>query len=209
MKPIVIVNLKTYNQGKKVIDLVRKISKVDKGVILGVQSVDLSEVVKVVKNPVYVQHVDFEEVGRNTGFVLPEAVKSRGAEGVFLNHSEHKLSFGVLKKSVERCREVKLKTAVFAGSLSEAKKIKKLKPDYLIIEPPKLVAGNVSVSEAKPELIERISKRLGYDFIVGAGIKSNNDLVIAMKLGAKGIAVSSAITKAKNPEKILREMISR
>ena len=35
----------------------------------------------------------------------------------------------------------------------------------------------------------------------------NEDVKIAMKLGASGIAVSSAITKAKNPAKKLRELI--
>ncbi len=206
-KPVIIINLKTYQQGKKVLELVRKIEKVDKKIIIGVQATDVFGVSRKVKNPVYVEHVDYQEVGRNTGFVLPEAVKANGAKGVFLNHSEHKLSYEVIKKTSKRCREVGLKVLIFAGSLNEAIKIKKLKPDYLVYEPPELVGGNVSVSKAKPELIKNISKKLKYDFIVGAGIKTNEDLDIAMKLGAKGIALSSGITKSKNPEKNLRELI--
>lgn len=207
MKPIVIVNLKTYKQGKAVLKLAKEISKVDRKIVMGVQATDILEVVKVSNNPVYVQHVDYQEVGRNTGYVLPEAVKADGAKGVFLNHSEHRLRIDVIKKTVKRCKILKLKTAIFAKDLKQAKEIKKLKPDYLIIEPPELVAGKVSVSKAKPKLIEEIGKKLKYAFVVGAGIKTNEDLKIAMKLGARGIAISSGIVKARNPAKVLRKLI--
>lgn len=207
MRPVIIVNLKTYRQGAAVLKLVGQISKVDKKIIIGVQASDISEVVGKVKNPVYAQHVDPQEVGRNTGYVLPEAVKVDGAMGVFLNHSEHRLRLNVIKKTVKRCKALKLKTAIFAKDLAQAREIKKLKPDYLIIEPPELVGGKVSVSKAKPRLIEEIGKKLKYDFIVGAGIKTNEDLRIAMKFGARGIAISSAITKAKYPMKKLKDLI--
>lgn len=207
MKPIIIVNLKTYKQGKAVLKLAKEISKVDRKIVMGVQATDILEVVKVSKNPVYVQHVDYQEVGKNTGYVLPEAVKADGAKGVFLNHSEHRLRIDVIKKTVKRCKTLKLKTAIFAKDLKQAKEIKKLKPDYLIIEPPELVAGKISVSKAKPKLIEEIGKKLKYAFVVGAGIKTNEDLKIAMKLGAKGIAISSGIVKARNPDKVLRKLI--
>jgi len=209
MKPIIIINLKTYQQGKKVVELAKKIESVDKKIILGVQASDVYEIRKKVKNPLYAQHVDYFEKGRNTGFILPEAVKVDGAKGVFLNHSEHRLSFDVIKKTVKRCREVGLKIGVFAGSLKEAIKIKSLKPDYLIYEPPELVAGKISVSKAKPNLIKNISKKLKYDFIVGAGIKTNEDLKIATKLGAKGIALSSAITTAREPGKVLKGLLGK
>jgi triosephosphate isomerase (TIM) len=207
MKPVVIVNLKTYQQGKDAIKIARQIAKVDKAIIIGVQATDVYETAKKVKNQVYAQHVDYFPPGRYTGFILPEAVKKDGAAGTFLNHSEHRLKLRVIKKTIKRCRDVCLETAVFAASLSEAKKIRKMKPDYLIIEPPELVAGGISVSKAKPELIETIAKKLKYPFLVGAGIKTNEDIKIAMNLGAYGIAVSSAITKAKNPAKALRGLL--
>ncbi len=207
MEPIIVINFKTYKQGKEVVKLAKKIEELDKKIIIGVQALDILKVVKAVKNPVYVQHVDYQEIGRNTGYVLPEAVKVNGAKGVFLNHSEHRLKLDVIKKTVKRCKALKLKTAIFAKDLKQAQKIKKLKPDYLIIEPPELVAGKISVSKAKPKLIEEIKKKLKYDFLVGAGIKTNEDVKAAMKLGASGIAISSAITKAKNPVKKLKELL--
>ncbi len=207
MKPIVIVNFKTYKQGRDAVDLAKQVEKVDKEILVGVQASDIYEIVRKTKLKVYSQHVDFLEKGRATGFVLPEAVKGDKAVGSFLNHSEHKLKLDVLKKTMKRCGEVGLKTVVFASSLAEALKIEKLKPDYLIIEPPELVGGKVSVSKSKPGLIEGIKKKLKMKFLVGAGIHSSEDLRIAMKLGASGIAVSSAICNAKNPEKKLRDLV--
>tara|TARA_Y100000310_G_scaffold344591_1_gene458185 strand:- start:11665 stop:12294 length:630 start_codon:yes stop_codon:yes gene_type:complete len=207
MKPTIIINLKTYKQGRQVLKLAKAIEKVDKQIIVGVQASDIAELTSKTKLQIYAQHTDFQKPGRQTGLILPEAIKADKAKGTFLNHSEHKLSPAVLKKTIQRCKKLKLKTIVFASSLSEAKKIKKLKPDYLVFEPPELVAGKISVSKAKPELIAKIAKKLKTKFIVGAGIHSHEDLTTALKLGASGIALSSAITKAKNPEKKLRKLL--
>jgi len=204
---ITIVNFKTYKQGKDVLKFAKRIEKVNKNIIIGVQASDVNEVAKKTKLRVYAQHVDYFPKGRNTGFILPEAVKADGAEGTFLNHSEHKLKFDIIKKSIQRCKQIGLKTAVFASNLEEARKIERLHPTILIVEPPELVGGKISVSTAKPELIKNISKKIKMKFLVGAGIHSREDVKIAMKLGASGIAVSSSVMTSKNPEKVLRELI--
>ncbi|MEK6926114.1 MAG: triose-phosphate isomerase [Nanoarchaeota archaeon] len=207
MKPIIIINFKTYLDGEAVIKLAKKIQKVSKDIIIGVQAIDIFSVAKTTKLKVFAEHVDPYERGRHTGFIVPEAVKKDRAKGTFLNHSEHKIPFKTLIKTVKICRKHKLKVGIFASNLKEARKIKKLKPDYLIIEPPELVAGDISVSKAKPGLIKNIAKKLKTPFIVGAGIKTSEDVKIAMSLGASGIAISSAITKSKNPEKTLRKLL--
>jgi triosephosphate isomerase len=208
-KPIIVINFKTYKQatGKNALKLAKAIESVDKKIIIGVQAPDIEAISKKTKLKVYSEHVDYFEQGRNTGFILPEDIKKNGAKGSFLNHSEHKLKFDVLKKTIKRCKKIKLKTLVFASDLKEAKKIQKLKPDYLVIEPPELVGGKISVSKSKPELIEKISKNLKMKFLVGAGIHTNKDIKKALELGAEGIAISSAITKAKNPKKVLRGLL--
>lgn len=208
MKPIVVINLKTYQQGEKALKIAKEIEKIDKKIIIGVEASDIYEISKKTKLKVYAQHVDYFEPGRNTGYIIPEAVKKDGAIGTFLNHSEHKLSYEILKKTIERCKKINLKILVFANGIKKAEKIQKLKPDYLAIEPPELVAGKKSVSKEKPELITNIKKKIKMKFLVGAGIHTNEDVKIAMKLGASGIAISSAITKAKNPEKKLRELLN-
>ncbi len=207
MKPIVVVNFKTYRQGTSAIKLAKAIEKVGRDIIIGVQASDIFEISKATKLRVFSQHVDYFTPGRNTGYVIPEAIKKDRAAGTFLNHSEHKLSYETLKKTIARCRKIKLKTLVFANNLKEAERVQKLKPDYIAIEPPELVAGKKSVSKAKPDLIKSIKKKIKMKFLVGAGIHTKEDVEIAMKLGAAGIAVSSAITKARNPAKKLKQLI--
>lgn len=209
MKSIIVINLKTYQQGEKAVKIAKEIEKVDKNIILGVQASDIYEITKKTKLKVYAQHVDYFLPGRNTGYILPEAVKKDKAVGTFLNHSEHKLTMDVIKKTIARCKKTKLKTMVFVKDIKQAKEVEKLQPDFLIYEPPELVAGNISVSSAKPEIIKNLSKKLKKTtkFLVGAGIKTREDVITSMKLGAVGIAVSSAITKAKMPGKKLKEFI--
>ena len=202
-----IINFKTYKQGKDVLKLAKVVEGIDKNIIVGVQATDVKTVSDKTKLKVYVQHVDYFKPGRDTGFILPEAVKADGAAGTFLNHSEHQISFRVLKKTMKRCRAIGLKTAVFASSLKEMKKIEKLNPSYLIFEPSELVAGKVSVSSAKPEIIKKISKSIKMKFLVGAGIHSRKDVEVALKLGASGIAVASSITKSKNPAREIRKLL--
>lgn len=209
MKPLMLINFKTYNQGKKVLKLAKKIEKIDKNIIIAVQATDISELKKQTKLKIFSEHVDFFKPGRNTGFIIPEAIKESGATGSCLNHSEHPLDLKTIKKTIQRCKNLKLKTAVFTKDLKQAKEIEKLKPNYLIYEPPELVAGKKSVSEEKPEIIKKFSKNIKIPFLVGAGIKTKKDVETSLKLGAKGIAVSSAITKSKNPEKKLKELLQK
>ena len=207
MKSIFVINFKTYKKGEDVLKLAKIAVKVDRKIIVGVQAPYLKEVALGTKLRVYAEHVDYFEPGRNTGFLLPEDVKAAGAVGTFLNHSEHKLEFEVLKKTVARCKKVGLKVIVFASSLQEAKKIEKLKPDYLAYEPAELVGGNVSVSTAKPDAVKKIASSLKMPFLVGAGIKARKDVETSLKLGASGIAVASGITKARNPGKEIRDLM--
>lgn len=209
MKPVIVINFKTYKSGKEVLKLAKALEKVDKDTIVGISACDLYNVTHNTKLKVYSQHVDYFSPGRYTGYILPEAVKATGATGVFLNHSEHKINFDVLEKTVKRCKEVGLKILVFAGDVIEAKKIEGLNPDYIAVEPPELVGGNISVSTARPELISNVARNIRSKFLVGAGIKNYNDVKKSMELGASGIAISSAVTTAQNPAKVLKELLGR
>ena len=205
----VIINFKTYKYGNDVLKLAKSIEKVDKKIIIGVQPTDISTISKKTKLKVYSQHVDSVFPGRGNGFITPEAAKSVGAIGTFLNHSEHPLDFKILKKTIQRCKNIKLKTAVFASSLREMKKIAKLNPDLLIYEPPKLVAGDISVSKSNPEKIKKISQKIKTPFLVGAGIKTKKDVKKVIEFGASGIAISSGICKSKKPKIKLQKLIKK
>lgn len=206
-KPVVVVNLKTYKSGKDVLKLCREIERVDKSIIVGANPIDVYRISNETKLNVFCQHVDFVEPGKNTGFLTVEGVKGAGAKGVFLNHSEHRLEWKVLVKTVERCKKIGLKILVFTKDLVESRKVEKLGVDYICWEPAELVGGDISVSSAKPGEIEKVCKGLNQDVLVGAGVKTHEDLEIAMKLGASGVALASGVTKARNPRRVLKELI--
>lgn len=209
MKSLIVINLKTYQFGKDALKLAKVIEKVNKKIIVCAQASDIYRISKKTKLKVYAQHVDFGTPGRNTGFILPEAVKANGAIGVCLNHSEHPLEFKQIKLATIRCKELKLKVMLFAKDVAEAKKLERLNPEYVIIEPPELVSGKISVAEAKPDLIKKIRKSLKGKFLVGAGIHSRKDVLISSKLGASGVALASAVTTSKKPSKVLKELLGK
>ena len=204
---MLVINLKTYQFGKKAFKLAKKINK---RAIIAAQPADIYLFSKKLKNKIYAQHVDHFEPGRNTGYVLPESVKQAGAKGIILNHSEHKLNFDILKKTINRCKKLKLKTLVCASNLNEVNKIKKFRPDMIAYESKELIGSGISVSKAKPDIVKKFSELLKSTKIIalcGAGITNREDVLIAKKLGCKRVLVSSAVTKAKNPEKILKNLL--
>lgn len=211
---MIFVNFKTYQQasGGAAISLADTICDIasDTGVeiISCPQAVDLGEVVKASNHPVWAQNTDFFDRGRATGWLPAEVVKEIGVQGTLLNHSEHKLSTGQLGEVLGKCKRVGLKTLVFADSLEEAKVVAKFKPDFVGYEPPELIASpDTSVARAKPEIIEEVVKAVpDIPVIVGAGVKNNQDVVVSLKLGAKGVALSSAVTKAENPKDVLTNL---
>jgi triosephosphate isomerase len=211
---MIFVNFKTYREstGELAVSLAQVIGDVasETGVeiVACPQAADLREVVKVSNHPVWAQHIDVQERGRATGWFPAEIAKGAGAEGTLLNHSEHKLSVGVLAEVLARCRTVGLKSLVFADDLKEAKIIAKLQPDLIGYEPPELVGSKTtSVAKSKPEVIANVVKAIPeIPILIGAGVKDIQDVKVGLKRGAKGIGVSSAVVLAEDPKKALEEL---
>jgi len=215
---MIFVNFKTYQEstGEAAISLAKKMeeasSETQVKLIAVVQAADVREVVQNVKLEVWSQHVDGVELGAHTGFTLPEAVMDDGAIGTFLNHSEHRFdTFDELEKAHVRAKEVGLKTLIFAGNLEELQKVVALKPDYVSYEPPELVGSKTtSVAKEKPEVVVKaveIAKSSGLPLIVGAGIKSEEDIKASLSLGATGFAIASDIVKAEDPKTELLKLV--
>ncbi|MBW2967210.1 triose-phosphate isomerase [Candidatus Woesearchaeota archaeon] len=215
---IVIVNFKTYSQatGQRAVDLAKICEQVAKEmqtpVFIAVQNVDLFHVAQEVSIPVFAEHVDPVEYGAHTGSDLPEALIENGATGVIINHSEDKDELVDIEKAIKRCKDIGLRTVVCAPSAKSSEAIAAFSPDFVAVEPPELIGGDVSVSKAKPELItetvklvHKVDERV--PVLCGAGIKDHEDVKIAMKLGCEGILVASGITKAKDPAAALKDLI--
>ena len=206
---MIIINIKNYKVGKEVLELVRTIDIYCNKAIVAVPPLEIKTVVKETSVPVYAQHVDYQEKGKSTGYLVPEAILEAGATGSLLNHFEHRMIFAKLKKTVERCKEVGLKTIVCAANLTEVKKIIKLKPYALAFEDPKLIASGRSITEEKTNEIKEFVKLLENTEIIslcGAGITTGKDVAEAIILGCKGVLVSSVVASSQQPEKFLKEV---
>jgi len=217
MKPLILINCKTYAEvsGEKGVRFARKIAFVKSRkyeVAIAPPLLLLKEVAQKVRIAVFAQHVDSEEYGAHTGRVLVAEVKEAGARGVILNHSERKVGFEMLRKSVELGKKKGLEVVICASTIVEVKKVASLKPDFIAYEPAALIGGEVSVTRAKPEVISevvRIVKKMSprTRVLCGAGVHDREDLQTAIGLGASGVLLAHAIVKAKDPAMVLKKMM--
>jgi len=215
--PVLFVNFKAYAEstGKQAVKLAKSAERVARqtksSIVLVVQASDIHAVSQAVSLPVFAQHVDPVSFGAHTGQVLPEAVKSVGAVGTILNHAENKRDNVFLQAATRRAHETGLKVLLCAETVARARELAAFGPDFLAVEPPELIGGDVSVSTAKPEVIssaveavQAVDARVV--ILTGAGIKSSLDVSKALELGTKGIFVASGIVKAPNPAKALADL---
>ncbi len=215
MKPILLINLKTYEEGtaENALRIAKAAERLanDVEIVLAVQPVDIRTISENVGIPIFSQHVDPIKYGSNTGWILPESVKKAGATGTLLNHSERRIDLEKIKQSIARCKEIGLRTVVCADTPEKAKEVASLKPDYIAIEPPELIGGNISVSKAKPEVvtqsIEKVNSVESIPVLCGAGVKDREDVKKAVELGAKGILVASGVVKSENPEEAISDLL--
>lgn len=216
MKPFIVVNFKTYKQGRAALKLAKQIQKADKNILVAVQPSDLYEISRATSLKVYVQHVDFQKPGRATGFILPEAVKEDRAKGTLLNHSEHPLKFRILKKTLKRCKQTGLKAIICVSALKQAKKVLKFNPLGVAFEVPELIGTGRAISKFQPDSVKNFAKivklynkkhKAKIKALCGAGISTPEDVHSALNLGCHGVLIASAVTKSKTPGKLLRKML--
>ncbi len=213
MKPIILINFKTYKQatGEKALRLAKIIDKISKEsnaeFIIAAQATDIKQIKGNVSIEVFAQNIEPFEQGKGTGHIIAESVKQAGATGTLINHSENQTGIENIKKLVAKAKELNLKSVVCANNVDIAEKVSEFEPDFVAVEPPELIGGDISVAEAKPEVIENAVKRIKGNVLVGAGINKAEDLRVSLKLGAKGILLASAITKAENPKEKIKSLL--
>lgn len=212
--PLLLVNFKTYPNasGNSALELARLHDKISKetgiSIAIAVQAIDLRMIASEVSIPVLSQHFDLAEEGSFTGHVTPYSIKAAGAKGSLLNHSEKKLSIEELEHSINLARELNLITVVCADSPYTGKAISELTPDFIAVEPPELIGGDISVCTAEPQVVQDAVKMIGKNkVLVGAGVKTAEDVRIALQYGAAGVLVSSGVAKVADPEKALYELV--
>ncbi len=212
--PRLVVNFKNYSQasGQAGIDLMRIISEKNDGlgleVGLCVNVLDMKDALREAKGvSVYAQHVDPIGYGSYTGKVNPEYLVEMGVAGSLINHSEDRVGLYTIVKEIESFREMGIISIVCVESLEEARVVADMKPDIIAYEPPELIGGDVSVATASPDLIEKIVREIECPVMVGAGIKTAEDVRVCLELGAYGVLVASGIVKSEEPGKVVSDFL--
>ncbi len=206
-KPL-IINLKNYSEisgdnSIRIVEDAKNVSLMNHADIVVAPPPSSILALSKIAIPIVSQHVDDAIIGATTGFIVPEIVKSYGAIGSIINHSEHKIEYSQIKSLVKRLRDLEMVSIVCAADLDEVEKTSRLSPDFLAIEPPELIGKGVAVSKANPsivmnsvKLVKRISPLV--KVLCGAGIVDKYDVQKAIELGAEGILISSGIVKSSS-----------
>ncbi len=210
-KPLILINFKTYPAGTgNRADKIAEYCEIVNGkaqLAVAVQALDLFRIASTVKIPVFAQHMDTIGYGSNTGWVLPENVKESGAAGTLINHSEHRLDRKAIGETVKRAKEAGLISVVCARDAQEGAELAGFGPDYIAVEPPELIGDpKLSVSSARPGLIKESVEKIKCNVLVGAGVKSTEDVRVALSFGAKGVLVASDVMKAEDPLQALKKL---
>jgi len=214
--PIFVTNFKNYENaaGAAAVDLAkiheRVAQKTGATLAVAVSPIDVFRVSRAVSIPVFSQHVDAIDFGKFTGKILPQNLKKSGAVGSILNHSENRINSEILPATISLAKKSNLSQILCAENPDEIENFAALDPDFLAFEPPELIGSTKkSVASENPASIEKsVQKSRGIPILVGAGVNSPADIKIALKLGAAGFLVATAVVKNKNPEKKLLEFVA-
>ena len=218
--PFILLNLKTYNEGMgnraHLIANAAQIVANESGVTIGIAPsyIDLHPLAHHFSIPVYAQHADGSEPGAHTGQITADALRTAGAAGSLVNHSERRLTLADIDASIRALQAHKLTAVVCTNNESTSAAAAALAPEYVAIEPPELIGSGVSVSKANPEIIRRsvAAVRKVNDkvkVLTGAGIQSGECVKIAVELGTDGVLLASSVVKSKEPGVVLRDLVSR
>ncbi|MBT3970888.1 MAG: triosephosphate isomerase [Euryarchaeota archaeon] len=219
--PLVVVNAKTYAsaQGDGADSLASLMSQVEaKGVrmVLCVSAFDLSSVAAANANlEVWAQHLDPVGLGSHTGWLQPDTAIHRGAVGTLINHAEHKVEMSHVASLLSQL-DGEIPVCACAADLDEAKALAAMNPSptFIAVEPPELIGGDISVTSADPKIISDTvalvkSVNPNVRVLCGAGVKTGEDVLAALELGAEGVLLASGVTKSADPKGALEDLLSK
>ena len=213
------MNFKTYVEasGDEAVSLAKICDDVAKetgaSIVVAPPMPDISRIASIVDIPVFAQHVDDVKPGGTTGYVTLENVKASGAQGTLLNHSEHRIKVAEIHDLIERAHQLSLSTIVCTNNTGVSRACAAMGPDYVAIEPPELIGGDISVTTANPKIvsdtvttIRSVSDKVSV--LCGAGVKNGVDVRKAIELGAEGVLLASGVVKAKDKMAVLLDLVS-
>jgi triosephosphate isomerase len=217
--PVIVVNFKVYAEveGQGALHLAQECQAVAEisgaSLVACPPMVELSTVARAVRIPVFSQHVDALSPGSITGHISPQSVRAAGAKGTLINHSEHRMVLADIASAVRACREQGLVSIVCSESAESSVAVAAYGPDFVAVEPPELIGGDVSVTTADPAIVSRTVELVRatdpqVKVLCGAGVKNGKDVRTALELGASGVLLASGVVKAKDVRAVLEDLVS-
>jgi len=217
--PVIVLNVKTYAEatGKNALEIATIMDKISEetgaSMAISIQATDITLCAEKVNIPVWAEHIDPIKPGSHTGWTLPEAVKNAGAIGTLINHSEHRLILADIDVCITRAKELGLDHIVCSNNIATSKAIAAFSPNFVAVEPPELIGGDISVTTADPGIVNgsvdsvrEVDKNV--KVLCGAGVKNGKDVAKSIELGADGVLLASGIVKAKDKESVVRDLAS-
>lgn len=217
--PVIVINYKVYKEsfgpaGMELSKLCDSLARERRAsVVLCPPVTDLFCIQAEVGVPVWGQAADAVEPGGRTGHVTCEMLQNIGAEGLLINHSERRLQLADIEWLVTRARKLKLDTCVCTNNAAASRAAAALGPDFVAVEPPELIGGDVSVTTADPEVVRRSVEEVRkvdprVRVLCGAGVKNGKDVRKALELGAQGVLLASGVVKAKDKRATILDLIA-
>jgi len=218
-KPAIVVNFKTYLEasGAAALELARICEQVSEEtgafIIVAPPMPDLALVASSVKIPVFAQHLDSVPSGSTTGHVTVENAKASGARGTLVNHAEHRVKIAEIHEVIERARHAALSTIVCTNNIAVSRACAAMNPDFVAIEPPELIGGDISVTSANPKIVSDTvlsirSINRDVSVLCGAGVKNGKDVAMALELGTDGVLLASGVVKSRDRRSTLLDLVS-
>ncbi len=218
--PLVLVNYKIYAEasGRRAVDITKALERVAKDfegnvtVAVSPGAFDVHAVAAATDLPVVAQHIDPLKPGSGTGWLLAEAAKDAGAVGSLINHAEHRLNVDVIDDIIHRLKHLDMARVACSNNICTTKALAAMGPDFVAIEPPELIGGDVSVTSADPGIVAdavKVTREINdrVQVLCGAGVKTGDDVAAALELGAKGVLLASGVTKAKDAGAALADLL--
>ena len=217
--PTIVLNVKTYVEATcgKAVEIAKVMDNISKetgvSMAIAVQATDISTCAREVDIPVFAEHIDPIQPGSHTGWTLPEAVKAAGAVGTLINHSEHRLILADIDVCITRAKKLGLDYIVCTNNVATSKAVATLAPQFIAVEPPELIGGDISVTSADPDIVSSTVEAVkninrNVKILCGAGVKNGKDVAKAIELGAEGVLLASGVVKAKDKESVIRDLTS-
>ncbi len=209
---MIVLSLKTYKEssGDEVLKLAKIAERVSQDtsvpIWLCAQAFDIYRLAAEVSLPIWAQHVDPIDPDRHSGWLSPYSAQAAGAVGSVINHAEHQVPIGTIDATVNKCRKYGLKTLVITDTLELVEKVIQLKPDYLAFERPDLIGGTIAMIDVEADSIKKVIDLSPVPVVVGAGIRTGDNVKKTLALGGVGVILASAVIKAEQPETALREL---